>query len=187
MSIEKDELRIQIAKALKHLSYREREVIKLRYGIADGYAYTAEEVAHIFKSTRERMRQIEAKAIEKLQGKMSALQSLAAAWNALPEKEPSQRSIVPTAPLDPKAEERKDYFGKEEVAAVLGVSVACLRVYLAKRKSGEQGKQGSDFPLPVKKIGLEYVWDKREVFKYQVTFQKQEPGKYSRKGKNDNT
>ena len=52
---------------LKRLSYREREVFKLRWGCADGYSYTLEEVAHIFKITRERIRQIEAKAYRKLQ------------------------------------------------------------------------------------------------------------------------
>ena len=52
---------------LKTLTYREREIIKLRYGIGDGYTYTLEEVGRIFKVTRERVRQVEAKAIRKLQ------------------------------------------------------------------------------------------------------------------------
>jgi RNA polymerase primary sigma factor len=60
-------LRSCIAKVLKTLSYREREIIKLRYGLGDGYSYTLEEVGHIFKVTRERIRQIEAKAVRKLQ------------------------------------------------------------------------------------------------------------------------
>jgi len=60
-------LRLRIAKVLKTLSYREREIIKLRYGLGDGYSYTLEEVGHIFKVTRERIRQIEAKAVRKLQ------------------------------------------------------------------------------------------------------------------------
>jgi hypothetical protein len=45
----------------------EREIVKLRYGLGDGYSYTLEEVGHIFKVTRERVRQIEAKAVRKLQ------------------------------------------------------------------------------------------------------------------------
>jgi RNA polymerase primary sigma factor len=49
------------------LSYREREIIRLRYGLADGYAYTLEEVGKIFSVTRERVRQIESKAVRKLQ------------------------------------------------------------------------------------------------------------------------
>ncbi|NLY02210.1 MAG: sigma-70 family RNA polymerase sigma factor [Rhodopirellula sp.] len=60
-------LRRRISKVLKTLSYREREIIKLRYGLQDGYTYTLEEVGRIFKVTRERVRQIEAKAVRKLQ------------------------------------------------------------------------------------------------------------------------
>ncbi|WP_460184881.1 sigma-70 family RNA polymerase sigma factor [Thermopirellula anaerolimosa] len=60
-------LREKLNKVLKTLSYREREIIKLRYGLGDGYCYTLEEVGHIFKVTRERIRQIEAKAVRKLQ------------------------------------------------------------------------------------------------------------------------
>jgi RNA polymerase primary sigma factor len=60
-------LRSRINRVLKSLSYREREIIKLRYGLGDGYSYTLEEVGHIFKVTRERIRQIEAKAVRKLQ------------------------------------------------------------------------------------------------------------------------
>ena len=49
------------------LSYREREILRLRFGLADGYSYTLEEVGKIFSVTRERVRQIEAKAVRKLQ------------------------------------------------------------------------------------------------------------------------
>ena len=52
---------------MKTLTYREREIIRLRYGLGDGYTYTLEEVGRIFKVTRKRVRQIEAKAVEKLQ------------------------------------------------------------------------------------------------------------------------
>jgi RNA polymerase primary sigma factor len=60
-------LRDRIEAVLKTLTYREREIIKLRYGIGDGYTYTLEEVGRIFKVTRERVRQVEAKALRKLQ------------------------------------------------------------------------------------------------------------------------
>ncbi len=60
-------LKERIEQVLKSLTYREREIIKLRYGIGDGYTYTLEEVGRIFKVTRERVRQVEAKAIRKLQ------------------------------------------------------------------------------------------------------------------------
>ena len=60
-------LKDKIENVLESLTYREREIIKLRYGIGDGYTYTLEEVGKIFKVTRERVRQIEAKAVRKLQ------------------------------------------------------------------------------------------------------------------------
>ena len=60
-------LKDKIDQVLKTLTYREREIIKLRYGLGDGYSYTLEEVGRIFKVTRERVRQIEAKAVRKLQ------------------------------------------------------------------------------------------------------------------------
>ncbi len=60
-------LRDKIEKLLKTLTYREREIIRLRYGLGDGYTYTLEEVGRIFRVTRERVRQIEAKAVLKLQ------------------------------------------------------------------------------------------------------------------------
>ncbi len=60
-------LRDRIESLLKTLTYREREIIRLRYGLTDGYTYTLEEVGRIFRVTRERVRQIEAKAVKKLQ------------------------------------------------------------------------------------------------------------------------
>jgi RNA polymerase primary sigma factor len=60
-------LRQRINDVLRTLTYREREILKLRYGIGDGYTYTLEEVGRIFKVTRERVRQVENKAIRKLQ------------------------------------------------------------------------------------------------------------------------
>ena len=60
-------LREKIDGLLKTLTFREREIIRLRYGLTDGYCYTLEEVGRIFKVTRERVRQIEAKAVAKLQ------------------------------------------------------------------------------------------------------------------------
>jgi RNA polymerase primary sigma factor len=60
-------LKTRIHEAMEHLNYREREILKLRYGLADGYSYTLEEVGQIFSVTRERVRQIESKAVRKLQ------------------------------------------------------------------------------------------------------------------------
>ncbi|MFN7765818.1 MAG: sigma-70 family RNA polymerase sigma factor [Planctomycetaceae bacterium] len=67
-------LREKIDFVLKTLTYREREIIKLRYGLGDGYTYTLEEVGRIFQVTRERVRQIEAKAVRKLQHPVRARQ-----------------------------------------------------------------------------------------------------------------
>ena len=60
-------LKDKLADVLASLNHREREILRLRYGLADGYAYTLEEVGKIFSVTRERVRQIEAKAVRKLQ------------------------------------------------------------------------------------------------------------------------
>lgn len=64
--IAQDAFRKATANMLKTLSYREREIVKLRYGLGDGYVYTMEEVAHIFGVTRERIRQIQKKALVKM-------------------------------------------------------------------------------------------------------------------------
>ncbi|MCC6508608.1 MAG: sigma-70 family RNA polymerase sigma factor [Pirellulaceae bacterium] len=65
-------LRDKIELLLKSLTFREREIIRLRYGLADGYSYTLEEVGRIFKVTSERVRQIEAKAVMKMQNPVRA-------------------------------------------------------------------------------------------------------------------
>ena len=56
----------RIKEVLDKLSVREREVLELRFGLRDGHTRTLEEVGSIFKVTRERIRQIEAKALRKL-------------------------------------------------------------------------------------------------------------------------
>ena len=63
----REALKKQIDTAMETLNYREREILRLRYGLADGYTYTLEEVGKIFQVTRERVRQIESKAVRKLQ------------------------------------------------------------------------------------------------------------------------
>ncbi len=67
-------LKERIEEVLSTLTFREREIIKLRYGIGDGYTYTLEEVGRIFRVTRERVRQIEAKAVRKLRHPVRARQ-----------------------------------------------------------------------------------------------------------------
>ena len=65
-AVNQQSLKSLIGRALEGLSYREREILRLRFGLADGYSYTLEEVGTLFDVTRERVRQIEAKAVEKL-------------------------------------------------------------------------------------------------------------------------
>jgi RNA polymerase primary sigma factor len=69
-----DMLKSKIADVLQSLDYREREILRLRYGLVDGYAYTLEEVGKIFSVTRERVRQIETKAVRSLQHPVRARQ-----------------------------------------------------------------------------------------------------------------
>jgi len=59
-------LREQLKKAIQSLNPKERQVISLRYGLENGIMYTLEEIGKIFGITRERVRQIEIKALEKL-------------------------------------------------------------------------------------------------------------------------
>lgn len=62
----KEMLREQVQSSLALLSERERQVLELRFGLVDGKDHTLEEVSQFFNVTRERIRQIEAKALRKL-------------------------------------------------------------------------------------------------------------------------
>jgi RNA polymerase primary sigma factor len=55
-----------MASMLKKLSPREERIIRMRFGFEDGNSHTLEEVGQVFEVTRERIRQIEAKALRKL-------------------------------------------------------------------------------------------------------------------------
>jgi RNA polymerase primary sigma factor len=59
-------LQDQLAGVLKTLPRREQEVLRMRFGLDDGYSLTLEEVGLYFNVTRERIRQIEAKALRRL-------------------------------------------------------------------------------------------------------------------------
>ncbi|MFQ5712835.1 MAG: sigma-70 family RNA polymerase sigma factor [Candidatus Scalinduaceae bacterium] len=67
LEVAQNMLKEKVKSVLDTLTYRERKIIKLRYGIGDGYTYTLEEVGKKFMLTRERVRQIEAKVVRKLQ------------------------------------------------------------------------------------------------------------------------
>jgi RNA polymerase primary sigma factor len=60
------DLKSQTAQVLRTLSPREERIIKMRFGLEDGSEHTLEEVGQSFQVTRERIRQIEAKALRKL-------------------------------------------------------------------------------------------------------------------------
>jgi len=64
--VAKNLLREDLERVLDSLSLRERDVLRLRYGLDDGRMKTLEEIGQIFNVTRERIRQIEAKALRKL-------------------------------------------------------------------------------------------------------------------------
>ncbi len=94
--INQDALKSGINEVLGTLSYREREIIRLRYGLSDGYAYTLSEVGRIFSVTRERIRQIESEAIHKLQQPSSARKLANFLDHTVPA--PSRRPHLQSAP-----------------------------------------------------------------------------------------
>ena len=66
----------EVSELLESLSERERQVIRLRYGLEDGKTHTLEEIGSILNVTRERVRQIEARAMEKLRKNAKKIKSL---------------------------------------------------------------------------------------------------------------
>lgn len=69
-----------LAKAMKCLSHRQRTVLELRYGLADGVRYTLEETGHILKATKERIRQIEASGLRKLRTGLTTMHASLPEW-----------------------------------------------------------------------------------------------------------
>jgi RNA polymerase primary sigma factor len=64
---DRDLLKLRIETALEGLEHREREIIRLRYGLKDGQTYTLEKIGQMLSVTRERVRQMEQRALRKLQ------------------------------------------------------------------------------------------------------------------------
>ena len=69
-------LKVETGKMLNTLDEREREIIRMRYGFYEGKIYTLEEIGKMFKITRERVRQIEARAIRKMKVSSSTSSSI---------------------------------------------------------------------------------------------------------------
>ena len=61
----------KLKKMMRRLTQKERDIIKFRYGLGDGYTYTRSEVAHIFRTTIGRIRSIEERATGKLLAMLS--------------------------------------------------------------------------------------------------------------------
>ena len=59
-------LKEKLRDALKGLTERERKILEMRFGLQDGYSHTLEDIGNIYQVTRERIRQLEAKALRKL-------------------------------------------------------------------------------------------------------------------------
>jgi len=70
-----EELRRQIDAALDTLSYRERGILEMRYGLGDGQAYTLAESGYVFRLTRERIRQLQARSLRRLRKRAVDLRS----------------------------------------------------------------------------------------------------------------
>jgi len=116
-----------VQQSLDALDSREREIIMLRFGVANGYRYSLEQVGGYFKITRERVRQIEAKARRKL-GRMPALIDAA---NEIDDDRPpclGERS-------DPLHQfwTRRTMKGAKGIASALGVRVGCVDWWVFKR------------------------------------------------------
>ena len=63
------ELRQHIAATMCGISYRERGILQMRFGLGDGHAYTLAQAGYVFKLTRERIRQIQVKAMRKVRAR----------------------------------------------------------------------------------------------------------------------
>jgi RNA polymerase sigma factor (sigma-70 family) len=75
------ELRRRIDAALDRLSYRERGILEMRYGLGDGHAYTLAESGYVFHLTRERIRQLQARSLKKLRQRAGELRSFVGRLN----------------------------------------------------------------------------------------------------------
>ena len=70
-----EELRQRINEALDDLTYRERGILEMRFGLRDGYQYTLNQAGHVFNLTRERIRQLQNRAMTKLREEAADLRT----------------------------------------------------------------------------------------------------------------
>lgn len=99
----------QLSEVLKHLSYRERRILELRYGLGEDDMRTLDEVGRTFNVTRERIRQLEIQALKKLE-RLPAAQKLRDFQPFAPSWVPESKVHVPrpTSQFDVMKEERRD-------------------------------------------------------------------------------
>ena len=91
-------LKDQTEALLKTLTPREEKVIKMRFGLGDGSEHTLEEVGQNFAVTRERIRQIEAKALRKLRHPSRSRKLKAFSWKARVSNQPAFQPCTCTCP-----------------------------------------------------------------------------------------
>jgi RNA polymerase primary sigma factor len=74
-------LRRRIDEVMKALSYRDRGILQMRYGLGDGHTYTLAEVGYVFHLTRERIRQLQSKALRRFRRQADELRKLLCAMD----------------------------------------------------------------------------------------------------------
>jgi DNA-directed RNA polymerase sigma subunit (sigma70/sigma32) len=70
------ELRVRIGCLLGRLPFRERSILEMRFGLGDGYAYTLAQTGYVFRLTRERVRQIQARTLYRLKDRAGDVRQL---------------------------------------------------------------------------------------------------------------
>jgi RNA polymerase sigma factor (sigma-70 family) len=130
-SITFDDLREDIIQIMAGLSPRERDVLRIRFGLDDGHQRTLEEVAKLYGLTRERVRQIEAKALRKLRGPSKAHETEPQANHGPPKRIQRKALSNILSKLSPEEAEILRFrwgfkdgrcYSAEEIAKTLGVS-----------------------------------------------------------------
>jgi RNA polymerase sigma factor (sigma-70 family) len=135
-------LQKRIDEVLSTLSFTEQEVVKLRYGIGDRFNYTLEEVGKIFRVTKERVRQLEGKAIRKLQHPVRArhLASYVGLEDKFREKPITGPEDVPITDIELSVRAR-NCFNKMEIVTLGQLAKRSEAELLEQRNFGEPSLQ----------------------------------------------